>query len=172
MKRILIYMGAAFTLAGILQPTTNIPKIPEAHATHVVSVMKPSEAVQAPVSPQEAEVVTDTAIEEPAVAEPYVAPQPILPLSEAEAKAKIYEHESGNRTDAINASSGACGIGQALPCSKLPCSLSNYACQDDWFTNNYMIPRYGSWVKAWEFWNCTGTCYNNYGPTVKTGTWW
>lgn len=68
------------------------------------------------------------------------------------AKAFIYQCESGNRPGAINSSSGACGLGQALPCSKLPCSLSDYACQDDWFTNKYMIPRYHTWENAKAFW--------------------
>lgn len=68
------------------------------------------------------------------------------------AKMFIYARESGNNPGAINASSGACGLGQALPCSKLPCSLSDYVCQDNWFTNNYMIPRYGSWDNAKAFW--------------------
>lgn len=67
------------------------------------------------------------------------------------AKAFIYAKESGNRTDAINPSSGACGLGQALPCSKLPCTLSDYACQDAWFTN-YAMQRYGSWEAAQAFW--------------------
>lgn len=66
-------------------------------------------------------------------------------------KAFIYQHESGNRTDAINPGSGACGLGQALPCSKMGCSLSDYACQDAWFTN-YAMQRYGSWANARAFW--------------------
>lgn len=67
------------------------------------------------------------------------------------AKAFIYEHESGNNPGAINPSSGACGLGQALPCSKMPCSLSDYACQDKFFTG-YAIARYGSWENAKAFW--------------------
>lgn len=63
----------------------------------------------------------------------------------------IYQHESGNNPGAINASSGACGLGQALPCSKMGCSLSDYACQDAWFTN-YAMQRYGSWEAAYYFW--------------------
>lgn len=66
-------------------------------------------------------------------------------------KACIYMKESGNNPAAIYKSSGACGIGQAWPCSKLPCTLSDYACQDAWFTN-YAITRYGSWDAAWSFW--------------------
>ncbi len=68
-----------------------------------------------------------------------------------DAKAFIYSHESGNNPGAINRSSGACGLGQALPCSKMPCSLSDYACQDNFFTG-YMIARYGSWENARAFW--------------------
>lgn len=84
----------------------------------------------------------------------YAAPAPApqtYSLPSDTAKAFIYDHESGNRPNAINASSGACGLGQALPCSKLPCSLSDYACQDAWFTN-YAMQRYGSWANAYAFW--------------------
>lgn len=66
-------------------------------------------------------------------------------------KALIYQRESGCRTNAINASSGACGLGQALPCSKMGCSLSDWACQDRFFTS-YALSRYGSWEAAWAFW--------------------
>jgi len=77
---------------------------------------------------------------------------PIIAAStEAEDKAFIYFKESTNRTDAINSESGACGLGQALPCSKLPCSLSDYECQDTWFTT-YAYERYGSWAQAKAFW--------------------
>jgi len=74
-----------------------------------------------------------------------------LEVSEQEAKMFIYLKESGNRPNAINASSGACGLGQALPCSKMNCSLSDYACQDAFFTR-YMKARYGTWNNAKAFW--------------------
>lgn len=67
------------------------------------------------------------------------------------AKMFIYMHESGNNPGAINRGSGACGLGQALPCSKMNCSLSDYGCQDAWFTN-YMKSRYGTWENAMAFW--------------------
>lgn len=60
-------------------------------------------------------------------------------------------HESSNHTDSVNKSSGACGLGQALPCSKLPCSLNDRDCQDKWFTQ-YCMARYGSWINAKKFW--------------------
>lgn len=90
-----------------------------------------------------------------------VVQAPVLNESEAEAKAFIYEHESGNVACKINGGAidcnyngdRACGIGQALPCQKLTavCNLSDYACQDNWFTE-YMRGRYGTWVNAKAFW--------------------
>lgn len=81
----------------------------------------------------------------------YAAALPTYSLPTNAAKAYIYDHESGNNPGSINASSGACGLGQALPCSKLPCSLTNYACQDAFFTR-YALERYGSWSNAAAFW--------------------
>lgn len=72
-----------------------------------------------------------------------------LPMTDA--KAYIYQHESGNNPGSINSGSGACGLGQALPCSKMPCSLTDYACQDAYFTS-YMTSRYGTWENAAAFW--------------------
>lgn len=61
--------------------------------------------------------------------------------------------ESGCRYNARNASSGACGIPQALPCSKLPCSLdaAGAVCQLRWM-DQYVKARYGSWDKAYATW--------------------
>jgi len=79
----------------------------------------------------------------------YAAATTVAPLPSNKAKAFIYEHESGNRTTAVN-SIGCRGLGQACPGSKLPCG-DDYACQDAWFTN-YMQQRYGSWENAYIFW--------------------
>lgn len=60
--------------------------------------------------------------------------------------------ESGCNPGAVNRSSGACGIPQALPCSKLPCPLdaTGAVCQINWM-ENYVRNRYGSWEKARAF---------------------
>lgn len=89
-------------------------------------------------------------------AKAYAAAAPTVPftqrgLSGNAAKDFIYQHESGNNPGAINKGSGACGLGQALPCSKMPCSLSDYDCQDRFFTG-YMQARYGTWENAMAFW--------------------
>lgn len=63
----------------------------------------------------------------------------------------IISKESGGNKYAINASSGACGLFQALPCSKLGCDLSDLECQLDW-GRNYVNSRYGSAYNAYLFW--------------------
>lgn len=88
----------------------------------------------------------------PVVAPPPVVVAPVVqPSSPDQDKAFIYAKESGNNPAAINHYSGACGLGQALPCSKMPCTLTDYACQDQFFTG-YMLNRYGSWANAKAFW--------------------
>jgi hypothetical protein len=63
----------------------------------------------------------------------------------------IISMESGGNSCARNPNSGACGLFQALPCSKMGCSLSDVACQVAWGTN-YMVSRYGSTANAVAFW--------------------
>lgn len=64
--------------------------------------------------------------------------------------AYIYYRESGCNPGALNGA-GCAGIGQACPGSKLPCSLTDFACQDAYFTD-YALARYGSWEAAYYFW--------------------
>ncbi len=91
--------------------------------------------------------------------------------TEVDAKAFIYASESSGRTDAVNPSSGACGLRQSLPCAKMPCSLSDYSCQDNYFTQ-YEQKRFGSWEAAKSYWLCTGTCTDKLGTVIKTDNWW
>ncbi|MFI2377479.1 transglycosylase SLT domain-containing protein [Streptomyces sp. NPDC018964] len=68
---------------------------------------------------------------------------------------RIVQHESSWNPTATNASSGAYGLVQALPASKMASAGS------DWRTNpatqikwglDYMKDRYGSACDAWSFW--------------------
>ncbi|MER6461020.1 aggregation-promoting factor C-terminal-like domain-containing protein [Streptomyces sp. NPDC001288] len=72
---------------------------------------------------------------------------------------KIVSHESGWNPSATNGSSGAYGLVQALPGSKMASAGS------DWKTNpatqikwglDYMNSRYGSPTAAWSFWQANG----------------
>jgi hypothetical protein len=61
--------------------------------------------------------------------------------------------ESNCRPNAVNPTSGACGIPQAYPCSKMKCALNNSGavCQLKWM-QSYVMRRYGSWDSALSFW--------------------
>ena len=98
-------------------------------------------------------------------------------VSEAdlEVAVELMFRESGCRVDATNASSGAYGIPQSLPGSKMA------AFGSDWQTNpitqirwmaNYVETRYGGWQQALDFWWCTGVCSNLNGSVRKNGYWY
>lgn len=63
----------------------------------------------------------------------------------------VINSESGCNPNAVNASSGACGVGQALPCSKMGCAMGDGYCQMRWM-QSYVMGRYGSWSAAAAFW--------------------
>lgn len=63
----------------------------------------------------------------------------------------IVQKESGWNPNALNASSGACGLAQALPCSKVPGNPFNPVDSLKWM-NGYVNGRYGGWAGAYNFW--------------------
>lgn len=63
---------------------------------------------------------------------------------------ELYSRESGLNHKAVNPSSGACGLVQALPCSKMGCELEDLDCQLEW-GYKYIKNRYGNAKKALEF---------------------
>lgn len=65
----------------------------------------------------------------------------------------IVTRESTWKPNAVNTSSGACGLAQALPCAKTGCA--NYAdpvCSLKW-QHGYVKSRYGSYANAYVFWS-------------------
>lgn len=113
------------------------------------------------VKPKVQKIIKDTPLKtiEPIEAVPvpepvYVAPAPVMAVGVTSCgsdpqMAYIYTVESGCRTNAINPG-GCIGLGQACPGSKLPCSLSDWVCQDNWF-RNYAVAAYGSIYNAYIF---------------------
>lgn len=75
-------------------------------------------------------------------------------IAKTPATTKLILNESGCKPNARNSKSGACGIPQAYPCSKLPCQLnsSGAVCQLKWM-DGYVKERYGSWDGALRHWN-------------------
>ena len=71
--------------------------------------------------------------------------------SNFQALIRLWTQESGWNPGAVNASSGACGIVQALPCSKIgsPAQQKDYKAQIDWGLV-YIKNRYGTPVGAWR----------------------
>ncbi|WP_217183793.1 transglycosylase SLT domain-containing protein [Streptomyces sp. AC495_CC817] len=63
----------------------------------------------------------------------------------------IVSRESGWNPNATNRSSGACGLVQALPCSKVPGNGYNPVDNLRWGTG-YANGRYGGWAGAYAFW--------------------
>ena len=73
-------------------------------------------------------------------------------VSDIENAYTLIMRESGCNVNSVNKSSGACGIPQALPCSKLGSARGNPVAEIQWM-NNYVVNRYGSWANAVAFWN-------------------
>lgn len=63
----------------------------------------------------------------------------------------IANKESGWNPNATNASSGACGLIQAYPCSKVPGNGYDPVDNLRW-ASGYAAGRYGSWAGAYDFW--------------------
>ncbi|WP_181798963.1 lytic transglycosylase domain-containing protein, partial [Streptomyces sp. WELS2] len=88
-----------------------------------------------------------------------IAHQMIPDAAQFNAFSKIVSHESGWNPHATNSSSGAYGLVQALPASKMASAggdwKTNPATQIKWGLN-YMNSRYGSPVQAWNFWQANG----------------
>lgn len=79
----------------------------------------------------------------------------MVPAAQWNSFNSIISHESGWNHTATNASSGAYGLAQALPGSKMAAAgsdwKSNPETQIKWALN-YMNSRYGSPNAAWSFW--------------------
>ena len=75
--------------------------------------------------------------------------------SEYNALVKIVNRESSWNYKAVNKKSGACGLFQALPCSKMKSAgknyRTNYKTQVSWGLR-YIKTRYKTPSKAWAFW--------------------
>ncbi|MDG4859751.1 transglycosylase SLT domain-containing protein [Streptomyces sp. T-3] len=81
--------------------------------------------------------------------------QQMVPSGQFQCFSNIVDHESGWNYKASNPSSGAYGLMQALPGSKMSSAgadwQTNPATQIKWGLN-YMNERYGSPCGAWDFW--------------------
>jgi hypothetical protein len=83
----------------------------------------------------------------------------IVPSGQFQCFSNIVDHESSWNYRAVNASSGAYGLVQALPGSKMSSAgadwQTNPATQIKWGLS-YMNERYGSPCDAWSYWQANG----------------
>lgn len=73
-------------------------------------------------------------------------------ISDIANASELIRRESNCNPNAVNPSSGACGVAQELPCGKSGCSIGDGACQVKWMAG-YVEARYGSWAGAVAFHN-------------------
>lgn len=77
------------------------------------------------------------------------AKQADIPLPQA--GINLIDKESDCNPNAVNPSSGACGIGQQLPCGKWEHQWNDpVGGLKDMY--KYVLERYSSWESAWNFW--------------------
>jgi hypothetical protein len=105
--------------------------------------------------PREAVTVQAVALKTPAGSPQQIARQLIGDSSQFQCFSNIVSHESGWNYRAVNAGSGAYGLVQALPGTKMASAgadwQTNPATQIKWGLS-YMDGRYGSPCAAWSFW--------------------
>ncbi|WP_217182391.1 transglycosylase SLT domain-containing protein [Streptomyces sp. AC495_CC817] len=94
------------------------------------------------------------------VAEVQAIARQIVPGDQFQCFSNIVDHESDWNHKAVNPSSGAYGLVQAYPGSKMSSAgadwRTNPATQIKWGLN-YMNERYGSPCEAWAFWQANGS---------------
>lgn len=140
-------LGLALTLSFGAKPTPHLAFSQSQHIkkNQVQQAVKPTEPTPQPLVQPEQPAVVEAP--QPIYVPP---PAPVVGCGSDPNMAYIYSHESGCRTDAVN-SIGCLGLGQACPGSKLPCSTSDWDCQNNYFTA-YALSRYGSTYNAYSFW--------------------
>lgn len=143
------------------------PPVPESTTSHVQAVQEPIAPVSVPepIQPVEAVVEPPSAPVEQA---PVILPEQ-KPVLDNDAKAFIYQHESGNCPTKWQGEHGACpayhgtpdnpntgyGLCQATPGWKMASAgedwATSYDTQDRWCTD-YANSRYGGWQNAYNVW--------------------
>ena len=166
----LVSAAALAAPAGASAATTAPPSAHEAHLAHlhhlhhlhVLHVARLNTQARAAASEVSRSASRTTLTAAPAVQVTDTSPggvrgmaQSMVPAGQWAAFDAIISHESSWNPRAVNASSGAYGLAQALPGSKMASAgadwRTNPATQIKW-TLSYMNQRYGSPNAAWAFW--------------------
>ena len=165
MKRSVFHLPVAAILSlhlaplSPLQPPNHIEPITRQSA--MAPVPGPSKAVEASVIAERAEP-TQTPTQAPVVtARPLSGSHTDWMAAAGIAESDwmyveyIISHESSWNPNAVNRSSGACGLGQQLPCGKWPHTW-NDPVGGLIDASTYAHSRYGSWAAAYSAWKRQG----------------
>lgn len=154
-RRQLILSLTVALIAVLTAPTVEVEKYPVQINNEVQQI--PSMAIELPQLQQE---LAPVAVEQPPTGShtDWMAAAGISP-SDYSYVEFIISHESGWKPCAYNPGKNdctakpttACGLVQALPCSKLGDNWHDPVVALKW-GNKYAIERYGSWAKAHAFW--------------------
>lgn len=150
------------TIPAVVAPTPTVPVAPPVETAPVEATT--TTVATPPTAPVTAPETETTTAPSPPVTAPVYAPvstttTTVAPVvnnqsyGESQAMYDLFQFESSNIPTNVNPSSGACGLGQSDPCYKLldACgTLSNVACQIDFFTN-YVDAKYGGWPQAYAY---------------------
>ena len=120
----------------------------------LVPIVNAQEATRSPEIKEVKKVVISARAEIHSQRSPEIASKLLMKFGEPEI-IELVSRESGLNNQAINKSSGACGLFQAYPCSKLPCDLDDIDGQIEW-GYKYITNRYGSAKQALAFHNEKG----------------
>ena len=123
------------------------PSIPEVKAVKVKHEFKQLNKVQIMDIASEAKI--EVAPSQSGNCDSWIAAAGISDIANAK---ELLRRESNCNPNAVNPSSGACGLAQELPCGKSGCQLGDGGCQMKWM-KSYVDRRYGSFAAAIEFHN-------------------
>lgn len=146
-------------LIGLIPHTDKIYAAPPVHITPPLYIAKIPKQAKVPVSVIQPPQTLDPIVEPQPPAPPPITPiqppnysQTVPNCGDNQYAYFIYMHESGCNLYNPNSSSGACGLGQAYPCSKLmqACPSMDYACENAFF--NAYSAKYGGWAGSYAFW--------------------
>ena len=157
MKKIIVtaVLLSALMLTLPLPHTNNLAtkakvntKVGQRHNTGLLTTNQ-AETTSKPVA------TTTAAVQQPLTSKQSLMQQAGIPQSDWNAVDYIVSHESSWNAEATNASSGAHGLCQALPASKMASAgadyMTNPVTQLRW-CHDYALNRYSSWWSAFAFW--------------------
>ncbi len=143
--------GHASAVAGTahnVAPQSVVPIVKEATP---VEVKVPEPQVEVPVPEPTPVVAERPVVTQATTSKTELMRQAGIPESDYSYVDYIVTKESSWNPEALNASSGACSLVQALPCSKIPGDWRNPVNALKW-QHSYVLARYGGYAGAYTFW--------------------